>query len=175
MCELVTASLAIAAVASAASAAYGSYAAGQQAEAAEKVGQRNARIAEIAERDALARSEIDSSRVMDKGYRMISRAKVVAAANGLDLSSEGFADTVGGIAQGAATDVETIKNNAARQAWGLRNQGDASLYEGQIASSRARGQQVESILGGVGSAASLGAQAFSLKGGGKSGLVNKDE
>jgi hypothetical protein len=122
------------------------------AETAENMAEWNAKVAEIAAVDAEQQGEVEASRIRSKGVMEMSKARATMLAGGMDAASAGLLDMMEGMAINIETDAETARNNAARQAWGLRNQMTTSIYEGQAAADRLRAQGTGDLLTGVGRA-----------------------
>lgn len=153
MCEPVTAGIIVGTVV--AGSAYQAYSAHQQGKLAKQAAARNALIARQAAADAETRGELEASRVTSAGLRNMARAKANFLAQGQDPGGAGLASLLEGMAINIETDAETVRNNAARQAWGYRNQADTSIFEGEVASQRATQEMFGSILSGVGKSASV--------------------
>lgn len=135
MCEPVTistttmmvASMAASAMAAGVS-AYGSV---QQGKAQEKqadyqaaVGRNNAIIAERQATDAEERGAAAELSQRRQTAALAGKQRAGMAANGLDLSSGSPLDILGDTAQFGELDALTVRSNAAREAWGFRNQRD---------------------------------------------------
>lgn len=149
MCEPVSA---ISAGVTLAAAAYGAFAADEQGDIAKAAGKRNETIANQAAEDALQRGAVAASRVRSAGARAIDKARAAMVAQGMDPEGAGLMDLLTGIGLNAETDALTETNNAARQAWGYRNQATASRFEGEAAGARAKQDMYGSILTGAGQA-----------------------
>lgn len=167
MCEPVTA---VAIGATVASTAHGMYSAHQQAKVARAAGRRNEHIARQAAADAEQRGELEASKVTSAGVRQMARAKATMLAQGIYGDSEGVKDLLEGMATNIALDAETIRNNAARQAWGLRNQADTSRFEGEAAAHRAEQEAIGTGLSGIAQVASIASASYGKPKPGKSGL-----
>lgn len=139
----------------AASAIYGAYNANQQRKIAKAAGERNALIAEMAAGDAEQRGALEASRVRSAGVRAIDKARASMLAQGMDPSGAGLESLLTGMGINVEADALTTENNAARQAWGLRNQADTSRYEGEAAAYQAEMSMYGSLLGGAGQALSV--------------------
>ncbi len=146
-----------------AGAAYSAYSAYQQGKLAKAAAARNEKIARQAEADALARGELEASRVRSAGVREMAKAKATMLAQGQHAEGAGLQDLLLGMALNIETDAETVRNNAAREAWGLRNQADTARFEGAVAAKRAEQEMLGSLLGGAGGAAQYSAKLDGLK------------
>lgn len=123
------------------------------AETAENMAEWNAKVAEIAAVDAEQQGSLEASRIRSRGVQEMAKARATMLAGGMDPTSAGLLDTLEGMAINIETDAETARNNAARQAWGLRNQMTTSIYEGTSAADRARAEGTADLLSGLGTAA----------------------
>jgi hypothetical protein len=119
---------------------------------AKEIAKRNAVIFNQAGEASLAKGEAEAARVQGQAVRMMARAKVAMISKG--VAGEGVGDVLKGMAINAETDAETVRNNAAREAWGYRNQAVSAAYDGEAATARADQVMISSILGGASTAAS---------------------
>jgi hypothetical protein len=130
MCEPTTialgASLALSAV-GAATTAYGQVQAGKAAEGQANyqaaVGRNNAIIAERQARDSEERGAADELAQRRQTAAILGKQRAGMAANGVDLSSGSPLDILGDTAAFGELDALTVRSNAAREAYGYRNQG----------------------------------------------------
>jgi hypothetical protein len=140
MCEPTTILLA----ASAAVGAYGAYSSSQaakaQAEYQSDVAQANATMAGYQREDALRRGEEDAQQAARQAERMRGTQVARLASNGLDITSGSSLSILEDTAFFGAQDVQTIRNNAAREAWGYSVQADNEMASSQMYSSAARAQ-----------------------------------
>lgn len=116
----------------------------QQGKAAEaqanyqaQVADNNAKVARMQAEDALQRGQIEEQQHRRKVQQMLSTQRVGIGASGFDLSDTTSQDILGDTAMFGEYDALTIRNNAAREAWGYRNQ--ASNYTAQAGANRAAG------------------------------------
>lgn len=134
--------------------AYGQYESGR---ANERLMKQNARVAEWQAEDALERGRRAEGRSRVDVRRTIGAQRAGLAASGVDISDADssamdlFADT----ARLGELDALTIRNNAAREAWG---------YKTQAADLRARGSiaRAEGTYGAVGTLLSTGGKAYGM-------------
>jgi hypothetical protein len=117
---------------------------------AKEIAKRNATIYNQAGEASLAKGEAEAARVQGQAVRMMARAKVAMISKG--VAGEGVGDVLKGMALNAETDAETVRNNAAREAWGYRNQAVSAAYDGEAATARADQVMISSILGGASTA-----------------------
>lgn len=129
MCEPTTLAIAslVAAGAGAATSAYGSIQQGRaqsaQADYQSAVGRNNAIIAEQQARDAEERGAAAETAQRRQTAQLAGHQRAAMAANGVDLSSGSPLDILGDTAQFGELDALTVRSNAAREAYGFRNQG----------------------------------------------------
>lgn len=150
MCEPAT--MAMIAVAGAGMSAYGQYQSGkyqsdiarENAKTAEYQGEYAARIGAIDEQNYLAKV---------RGVLGAQRARLGAA--GVDPNTGTPLDMQTDTLQFGARDALTIRNNAAREAWGYRVEAVNSLEQGRLARSEAQYGAASTLLTG-------GAQAYGI-------------
>jgi hypothetical protein len=131
---------AIASVAGAGLKAFGQVKAGN---AESDVANYNASVADMQATDALERGEVNAAIRGRTTKKIIGASRAGMAAQNVDISSGSAADVQGDAAYLGALDVATIKNNAAREAWGYRvqavdyrNRGRIALQTGQMRAGR---------------------------------------
>jgi len=134
--------------------AYGQY---QSGRANERLMDYNARLAEQQAEDALARGREAERRMRTDVRRTIGSQRARLAASGVDISAEGsavdlFADT----ARLGELDALTIRNNAAREAWGYRTQAVDYRARGDLA-------RREGTYRAVGTLLTTGARAYGMR------------
>lgn len=136
-------------------------AAKKAADANAKAGRRNAKLAEDAASDALQRGEEDAGRIQMQGDALESQQRVGFAGQGVDVTLGSAARTQEDTASLTAMDVETVRNNAQREAWGLERQADNMRAEAAAASKGGNLALAAGIIGGAGSL--IGAAAGGMK------------
>ena len=140
MCSITLAVMA----AGAATSAYGAYSSGQaakaQAEYQADVAQANATMAGYQREDALRRGEEDAQQAARQAERMRGTQVARLASNGLDITSGSSLSILEDTAFFGAQDVQTIRNNAAREAWGYSVQADNAMASSQMYTSAAKAQ-----------------------------------
>jgi hypothetical protein len=146
MCEPTT-------IALIASAVIGAGAAVQQADTARRVGHRNQEMAEYAAQDAVRRGSEDAMAARRRGEQIKGAQRAKFASAGLDLSEGTPADIVDQTDFFAETDQQTLKRNAARQAWSARAQGANFSMQGEAAAAQANLSAFGSLLGSGGQVA----------------------
>ncbi len=149
MCEPTT----IALVATAASTAISMKAQSDQAAVSSGIARNNAVMADYAAEDAKRKGEQEAMAVQRKAAALKSSQRVGAAAHGLDLGYGTPGDLQDQTDFFAQEDVNTVRNNAARDAWGLRTQGQN--YRTQASATESNGQlaMFGTMLGGAGQVA----------------------
>jgi hypothetical protein len=117
---------------------------------------RNAKLAEDAASDALQRGELDVARVQMQGDAVRGKQITGYASQGVDVGSGSAARTLAGTEYITEWDKLTARNNAQREAWGLKNQADQ--YSRESARTERAGDYavVSDLIGGVSGAAQTG-------------------
>lgn len=130
-----TGAMASLSIASTALSAYGQYQQGQQAEATAnynaKVAERDAQNKEIAATDAVRRGQLAEDQQRQKTRQILASQRVGLAAGGDDLSDISTQSIFGDTAAAGELDALTIRSNAAREAWGLKNDAASSIAQAQ--------------------------------------------
>lgn len=101
--------------------------------------------------DALMIGNETANRTAQSGRALTSAQRVSQAASGVDITSGSAADVTANDQRLNAMDVLTIKNNAAREALGLKKQGELVRRGGQNAAAGFRNQATGSLLSGAAS------------------------
>lgn len=104
----------------------------------DRVAQHNARLAEQAAADALDRGSVEESRQRARTGQLIGSQRAAYASAGVDVASGSALDVVGDTAAIGELDARTIRNNAAREAWGLQAAAYNLRAEGKLARAAAR-------------------------------------
>lgn len=163
----VSAVAAYAALAGAAVSAYGSYQQGQQSK---KLGEYNAQVAERDAQqkeslaiDATRRGQIQEDIQRDKTRQNIASQRVAFAAGGDSLTDQSTQNIFGDTAAVGELDALTIRSNAAREAWGIRNDAANSLT--QATSSRMQGDAAAraGTISAIGTTISGASKAYAYK------------
>lgn len=128
---------------------YSSYASGEYNA---KIAEANARVADAQAKDAIGRGEDTAMRHRQDVRRLQGAQRARAAANGLDFTEGSAADLIEEASVLGEMDVQTIRNNAALEAWGFRTQSADARARASVAKAEGRNAAVGSIL-------STGAQA----------------
>lgn len=110
----------------------------------------NQKLAALQVADATARGEQQAQRLAMQARQIAGTQRTQLAASGVDLTSGSAADVQADTAKWAAVDAETLKNDAARNAWGISTQ---SLLDTNAMRQRAdaqRGAAFDTLLTGAG-------------------------
>lgn len=119
----------------------------------QKVALNNATIADYQRRDVIQRGAADAARVEAEGRRFASDARTNIAAGNVEGTA--LDKAVLESSYNAALDAARLRANAARAAWGLKNEEDELR-------ARARDAKEAGFLGAFGTSLSGGAQAASM-------------
>lgn len=109
--------------------------------------------ADVAERQALdvsAQGDLLAGQRLQNGRRNVGAQRVAAAGSGVDANSGSAADLQGDEAHFSALDAQTIRNNAAAQAWGIRTQSGINTLAAENEASAVKQQSYNTLLTGVG-------------------------
>jgi hypothetical protein len=97
----------------------------------------NARIAELGAQSVLAQAEKEAVNLTLKAGALKSTQKAAMAANGIDLGVGSAAEVIASTEIMKESDMQTIKENSVRSAWGYRTQGASATAEGITQSTNA--------------------------------------
>lgn len=129
------------------------YGQAQAGSAAQKLADRNADLDDIRARDAIARGEKAEARHRIEVRRLQGAQRAGFAAQGVVVDQ----DTAGAVVEETEVlgelDALTIRNNAAREAWGFRVQAADTRARGAIAKREGRNQAAGTLLTSAGSTA----------------------
>lgn len=149
MCEPVTAGLMLAGTGLA---MYGQLKQGQD-QANQDIANQNLANAQSA--DAYQRGANAVGRARTEGTQTIGAEKVAYAASGVDLQSGTPLSTMADTRALSEQDAATLRNNAAREAWGYQVQASNFAQQARAAKQNAALGALATGLGGVGQAASI--------------------
>lgn len=135
--------------------AYGQY---QQGQATKQIGRNNQIMAEYAAQDAQRRGEEEAIKVRRQADQLKGRQRALMSARGLDLGAGTPADILDQTDFFSQQDVNTTRNNAAREAWGYRAQGANYRAQGDFAAQQANLGAFSTVLSSAGQAASKWSQ-----------------
>lgn len=102
-----------------------------------QVNENNAQIARWQAEDALHRGARDASRMRISGNQLKGKQRAALAANGVDLGVGSALEILTDTDYFTEVDIGTIKDNAAREAWAIRNQAQNFTSEASLLRSRA--------------------------------------
>lgn len=123
-----------------------------QAQAARNAAQMNQNIAEVQAQDATMRGEQEAQAINRNARQTVGAQRAAYAARGVDLTYGTPADVIDQTDFFGQADATTVRNNAAKEAWGYRARGAGFAAEAANSSpNRAAGL---SLLGSAGSVAS---------------------
>lgn len=129
---------------------------------AKEVGQYNSSVANLQSDDAMARGETALRRQRGLTRQLVGAQRASFAAQGQDPND--FDSSAGDVQQDAAylseLDIATIRNNAAREAWGYRVQAKNESMRGSIAYTEGVNKATGTILG---TAADLTLRKYGMK------------
>lgn len=108
----------------------------------------NARIARIQARQTIEAGDVMASRKNVETGSIVSSIRAQQGASGIDVGSGSSALVRAGVSAVGAVDELTIRNNAARQAWGYETEAIGDSYKGEYAKLTAKSKETQSILNG---------------------------
>ncbi len=116
----------------------------------------NARLAMIRADDASRAGDLKAGAARRKGSAILGAQRVAAAAQGVDINSGSAADLQLETDQMSEIDVNQIKNNAWREAWGYQVQANDLIAQGNMAATSAKYNARATVLtGNINAAASF--------------------
>lgn len=142
--------------ASAATSAVSSIASGFESAAAIKnqgvyastVARTNAAMANLKASQTLQAGDIEASRAQQKTQMEVGAARAASGASGVQVNSGSPAMVRAGMETAGGIDVATIKNNAARAAWGYQTQGIEDTFQGQFDTLTAKAKSEQTLATG---------------------------
>jgi hypothetical protein len=126
------------------------------------VANRNAGIASMAAGDALARGQFAAGAALLRGSALAGAQKVAYANSNVSVNSGSALNVMGDTKMMSALDAAIIGSNAARSAWGYRNQSLDFQQQARLDQTAASNREGEDILGGIQGAALYGSKMMSL-------------
>lgn len=119
--------------------------------------ERNASLSDLQAADAVARGE-QSAQIKGRDVRAtIGDARTSYAGQGVQLDTGSAVDVQRDIASLGALDIATIRNNAAREAWGFTTQAENARFQGTLAKAGAnqaaagiRADSINTLITGAG-------------------------
>jgi len=134
---------------------------GAQANYQAQVARQNQELADRQAADAVARGQVAEDAQRRKTAQAIGTQTAILAAQGTDLSGSPT-DILGDTASAGELDAQTIRSNAAREAYGYKIQSTGFGNEGMVQDSRARNSYYSGGTNMLGAGASLLAGASNL-------------
>ena len=124
----------------------------------------NSRLMQIRKKEIVEQSQKDIAKYGVQGKQMRGSQKVAMAAQGVELDSETMVGLQTDLDQVISDDIQTIKNNAWRQAMGLEIESTNLKYQSQMTrlggASKARSTRNQGILDFASSASSGGYKIY---------------
>jgi hypothetical protein len=108
----------------------------------------NAKVSMAAADDAIVRGEKDAAKIKTDARRLTGAQRAAMAASGINPDEGSGLDIQSDTAALSAADALTVRNNAWREAWGLRVQAANYTAGGQFASSAGNNAARASIISG---------------------------
>ena len=108
----------------------------------------NAKIADLQSRQTLEAGDLMASRKNLQTQQQVGAERAAQGASGVDVASGSAAVVRAGTAGIGAQDELTIRNNAARQAWGYQTEAMEDTYRGQFAQLTAKAGAEQSLMSG---------------------------
>lgn len=150
MCEPVSITMGALAVAGGAAKAVGDHQAGAAKAAAMR---RNAEVADMAASDALQRGDQAAGKVQMQGEAASGQQRAGFAGQGVVVGDGSSGRTAADTAAFTDIDIEQTRNNAQREAWGLKTQATNMRDDAKAAISAAKYAVVGDLIGGASGAA----------------------
>jgi len=109
----------------------------------------NSRVAEYQAQDVIARGEVLATRRREETRSVIGSQRATLAGQGVEINADSALDVQANAAYLGELDAMTIKNNAAREAWGYRVQARDFSLRGQYTQLEADMLAGETLLTGA--------------------------
>lgn len=123
--------------------------------------EENANLAELQGRDAIERGDKEARRINAQGRRIGSAQRAAYSSQGVDVNSGVAAEMVSDTVAAADFDALTVKTNAWREAWGLKEQATDYRERGRLVERAAKNKAGATLLtGGLSAVAGLGKGAY---------------
>lgn len=127
----------------AAASSYGTYSAGKYNKSISKF---NTKIAELQAKDALRRGGKDIAQTRSTARQVIGAQRTALASQGIDVDVGSAADVQEDTMIRSEIDVNTIRNNAAREAWGFKVQATSGRLQSGLDSMEANNRAVSGLM-----------------------------
>lgn len=127
---------------------------------AKRQSEANARLAEIEAEERISKGEKEAFKYRKKIKQMQGSQKAALAAQGISISDGTAFDILSETAEFGEIDAMTIKNNAYKEAFGLKSQAIDYRTQGKFAKLQAQGESFRTLITGGLQAAAYGIDAF---------------
>jgi hypothetical protein len=127
---------------------YGASQASRSAKGAKKLGAFEGAMYDERALDAILRGEEEAGHVASHSRLLTGAQRASQAASGVDITSGSPADVISSDQRAAELDIATIKRNAAREAFGLREQGQFARMGGKNAAQGYQNQMYGTLISG---------------------------
>lgn len=114
----------------------------------ESIANTNAAMADLAGKQTIEAGDIAASRKDLETRQKVGEELASEGASGVDVGSGSAALTRGGTGLVGAVDAMTIRNNAARRAFGYQVQGIQDRFQGKFAQLTAKSESEQSLVNG---------------------------
>lgn len=114
----------------------------------QSVAETNAKLATLQSKEALSAGDAEANRREEENRIRTGAARAGAGTSGVDVNSGSTAAAINATDFLSKEDELTIKNNAARTAWGFQTQSIVDKYRGQMAQLTAKSQSEQSLITG---------------------------
>lgn len=146
--NLMDASMATSAVSSIATGFESAAAIKSQGQYASTIANTNAAMANLKASQTLQAGDIEASRQQEKTQAAVGAARAAAGASGVQVNAGSPAMVRAGMETAGGIDVATIRNNAARSAWGYQTQAIEDTYQGQFDTLTAKAKSEQTLATG---------------------------
>jgi hypothetical protein len=119
-----------------------------QGEYERRMNRANAEIARLQAKDVISRGEAEAGEVGRQGAKFMGSQVAGAAGQGVDVSTGSMADIQAQSRKDISKAVQTVRQNAWREAFGYRHEARQYNLRGELAVSGAKRSQFETLLGG---------------------------
>lgn len=115
---------------------------------ASSIANTNAMMANLKATQVSQTGDVAASRKTLQTEAEVGTARAIGGASGVDVNRGSPAQVQAGITTAGGIDVATIKNNAARAAWGYQTQAIQDTYQGQFSQLTAKSRAIQSLATG---------------------------
>lgn len=114
----------------------------------QSIADSNAKIANLQADEVVSDANVTASRTAARARQVSGTVKANQGGSGVDVNSGSPLATRLGIDSASEIDEMTIRNNAARKAWGIKTQAMEDTYQGKVASMTAKNEAEQTLLSG---------------------------